>query len=93
MLEVTIKDLDTGKVLKRTTKMMTICAQAEEGVYALVLGNSTLKNVARLAWAMDSTRDVMLNKEKQAEVLYRLRDMLATQTGVQSEMPELFNEG
>lgn len=93
MLEITIKDTETGKVLNRTTKMMTICAQVEDGVYALILGRSTLKDVARLAWAMDGTRDAMLNREKQAEVLYRLRDMLAKQTCVRSEMVELFNEG
>ncbi len=93
MLEITIKDTETGKVLNRTTKMMTICAQAEEGVYALVLGRSTLKDVARLAWAMGSTRDAMLNQEKKAEVLYRLRDMLAKQTGVRSEMVDLSTKG
>lgn len=93
MLKITITDTESGKVLHRTTKMMTICAQAEEGVYALILGRSTLKDVAHLAWAMDSTRDAMLNQAKEAEVLYRLRDMLDKKTDIRSEMVELFNEG
>lgn len=93
MLEITIKDTETGKVLTRTTQMMTICAQAEEGVYALMLGHSAPKDVASLAWAMDSTRDAMLNQAKEAEVLYRLRDLLYKKTDIRSEMVDLFNEG
>lgn len=79
MLEITIKDTETGKVLERTTKLAVICARVDGGVYAAILGNGNTSDIATVAWALDTARDDLLEYSETAKALYPLRDMIGTQ--------------
>lgn len=93
MLEITIKDMETGEEMHRTTKLAVICTLGEDGVYSLVQGSGTNRDSVHLAWAMDSTRDAMLGESEKAQLMYRLRDMIDSTTEIRSAMPGLFSEG
>lgn len=93
MLEITIKDTETGKVLTRTTKLAAICALGEDGVYSLVQGAGTARETVHSAWAMDSARDAMLGENKKTQLMYRLRDMIESKTEIRSAIPGIFSEG
>ncbi len=94
MLEVTIKDLDTGEVLKRTTKLAAVFAAADGGIYSMVLGSPDSDHgIASMAAAMDTARDNILEKSQKAQAIYRLRDRIGTQKIVTCETARLFDEG
>ena len=93
MLEITIEDTETGEGMHRTTKLAAICALGEDGVYSLVQGSGTARESVHLAWAMDSARDAMLGENKKTQLMYRLRDMIESETEIRSAIPGIFNEG
>lgn len=76
MLEITIKNTETGEKMHRITKLAAICALGKDGVYSLVQGAGTDMELVHFAWAMDSVRDAMLGENKKTQLMYRLRDMI-----------------
>ncbi len=92
MLEITIKDTETGKVLNRTTKFAVIAACADEGVYAMIEGHGSVKDVAAMAISLDGTRDAMLEGSDSAKALYLLKDMVSSITQIRGLTVDNFSD-
>ena len=92
MLEITIKDTESGKVLERTTELAEICACADEGVYAMILGHGKSTDISTLAWALDGTRDAMLKNSDSAKALYLLKDLVGSQTQIGGLAVDCFSD-
>ena len=92
MLEITIKNTESGKVLERTTELAVICACADEGVYAMILGHGSPTNIAALAWSLDGTRDAMLENSESAKALYLLKDLIGSQKQIRGLAVDCFSD-
>ncbi len=82
MLEITIKDTETGKVLNRTTKFAVIAASGDGGVHAMVEGRGSPTDIAAMAISLDGTRDTLLKNSDGAKALYLLKDMIGSVTQI-----------
>lgn len=91
MLEVTIKNLDTGETLKRNTECMAVAALGDGGVYAAVMGKADTIGLARLACSMDTLRDTVLRQSNRARLLYELRDACSSMT-VEGSCVDMFSD-
>lgn len=92
MLEITIKDTETGKVLERTTKLAVICANGDGGIHGLTLGRGDSTELATLALALDGVRDGILEKSKNAKALYLLKDMAGPVTKISGLTVDCFSD-
>lgn len=92
MLEITIKDTETGKVLTRTTKFAVIAANGDGGVHAMVEGRGTTTDIATMAFALDGTRDSLLKNSDGAKALYLLKDLVGSQTQISGLSVDCFSD-
>lgn len=92
MLEITIKDTETGKVLERTTKLAAICANGDGGFHGLTLGRGNSLEIATLAFALDGVRDRILKESEKAKTLYLLKDMVGSTTKISGLSIDSFSD-
>lgn len=92
MLEITIKDTETGKVLHRTTEFAAICAKGDGDVHTMILGKGTPTDISAMAWTLDGTRDVLLKNSQGAKALYLLRDMIGSRIQVSGLTADSFSD-
>ena len=92
MLEITIKDTESGKVLNRTTKFAVLAAHADDGVYAIIEGRGFPKDIAAMAISLDGLRDALLKSSDGAKTLYLLKDMVGSITQIRGLTVDNFSD-
>lgn len=72
MLEITIKDTETGEVMHRTTELVALCVKADSGTLGMTLGHGTPATIANFALALDRVIDDLLDGSGDAAEVYRM---------------------
>lgn len=76
MYQITIKNLETGEVIDKTSKFITAQIRGDGGIFTYCNGGASSREVFEHCLALDMFRDKLLEKDEKAKMMYVLKDVI-----------------